>query len=58
MMSKNINYGELQKYMVLLRSGNAIAARMENGQISEHTAKVLFGRMIETLAEEIRDERD
>lgn len=50
-------YGELQKYIDMLKAGNAIAARMDKKIISEHTAKVLFGEMIEDLAHRIQKEK-
>lgn len=53
----NIDYGELEKYFTFLKNGNAIAARLHNGQINEHVAKELFGIILEQLAQTIKDER-
>jgi len=49
--------GELQKYFDMLVQGNAIAVRMDKKIISEHTAKTLFGKMIEDLAHAIQEEK-
>lgn len=45
------DYGELNKYFEMLRAGNAIAVRLHEEIISEHTAKILFARMVTDLTD-------
>lgn len=56
MSRQTLNYKELQKYFNAVERGNVIAARLENGQISFHTATILFKSMYEKLTEEIESE--
>lgn len=50
--SKYTEHAEFGKYFRLLVSGNAIAARLEQTIISEHTALVLFKKLFEQFEEE------
>lgn len=56
MTRQTLNYKELQKYFNAVKQGNVIAARLENGQISFHTATVLFKSMYDKLTQEIEEE--